>query len=117
MPHTTSSSGTISGSGTWTPTIQGEWLMVNVTNRGTARVMDPNSPPRLFQAGWVALGDQSPETGNPPGFHDVIFVDFDIKWISLGQLAFPSASPLSLDFVRYELMPGVQLELFVYHFY
>lgn len=116
MPHILQASADLTGSGIWTAAVDADALFVHVTTLGTARKMDLNEPARLFQAGWLAIGEELPETGNPIYWMAPFWIDFEQFVVNMSRLVDTSPITLGLSAVRYELMDSVVIHAAIYTF-
>src|SRR6266851_2310363 len=118
MPHTLTDSADLSGSGEWATTGDaGDYLYITVTARGTLVVdMDPTSPPRIFQAGWLAVGHTLPTPDSPTYYQTPIWIEFDHMIVNLFGFDHITVGDSGYTAFRYELIAGTKIHVDVYQF-
>lgn len=120
MPHVLTASEDLAGSGVWTWPGGGDvadLLYVEVTTRGAlVAEMDSGSPPRLFQAGWLAIGATMPSNGGAQFFSEPIWIVFDKMIINAFSRDVGHAGDLGVTSIRYELVAGTEVNIQAYTF-
>lgn len=118
MPHTLEASQSLSGTGEWIQEVDRlDQIFITVTTRGDLVVeMDVDTPARLFQAGWIALGHQRPDSGNPIHYEEPIWIVFDLQVLNVYSKDIGLVGDLGINSIRYHLIGGTEIDVDIYSY-
>jgi len=118
MPHTLQAHQSLSGAGEWIQEVdRADQIFITVTTRGGLVVeMDDDSPPRLFQVGWIAIGHERPDSGNPAHYREVVWIEFDKQVINVYNADLALVGDMGFTSLRYQLIAGSEVDIDVYSY-